>query len=455
MTLTSLTALSPLDGRYYEKTKYIALIFSEYGLIHERVHVEIAWFKFLVQTIKLPEIKKLSSKALQVLTDIDKNFSVRDAEKIKDIESTTNHDVKAVEYFIKNICEDQDELARAKEFIHFGCTSDDINNLAYARMLEAGRAQHVLPALEDILLTLQKLAHQYADVAMLGRTHGQPATPTTMGKEIAVYVSRLKTQIEQFKGIKIQGKLNGAVGNFNAQHIAYPDIDWSSYAAKFVQSLGLTYNPYTTQIEPHDYIAEFAHTLTRINTILIDFCRDTWAYISLNYFKQRKIETEVGSSTMPHKINPIDFENAEGNLLISNALSNLFAERLPISRLQRDLVDSTILRNIGSSLGYAFIAYTSILKGVDKLEINQDAISTDLDGHWEVLTEALQTVMRRYNLEAPYEQLKNLARGTKIEQSNLAAFINTLDLPEKVKEQLLHLHPKNYVGEAANLAKKI
>lgn len=455
MDTFALMALSPLDGRYEEKIKSLRPIFSEFGLIRFRVMVEVRWLELLADTAALKEVPALNAKAKEILNNLVDNFSIQDAERIKNIESSINHDVKAVEYFIKEHISGNDELAAVSEFIHFGCTSEDINNTAYSLMLLTARTQVILPALDDITTKLRQLAHDYADLSMLARTHGQPATPTTLGKEIANVIARLQHQIEQLDSLPLLAKLNGATGNYSAMLAAYPDIDWPDLSKQLMDKLGLTWNPYTTQIEPHDAIANFFTIIAQINTILIDYSRDIWSYIAINYFTQKSNANEVGSSTMPHKINPIDFENAEGNLGIANALLNHFSNKLPISRWQRDLSDSTVLRNIGVAFGHSHLAYLALCKGLNKLEANIDMIATDLDAHWEVLGEAVQTVMRRYQLEQPYEQLKNFTRGKKIDKAMLHDFIKQLDLPTEVKAELLELTPENYVGLAKELAKKI
>lgn len=455
MQTASLMAISPLDGRYQEKVESLRSIFSEFGLIKFRVIVEIRWLQTLAESGRLPELPPLSASASKVLDDIINNFSIKDAERVKNIEAGINHDVKAVEYFIKERLDGSKELSGLIEFIHFGCTSEDINNLAYGLMLETARKQCILPALDDVLVLLKKFAHDYASLSMLSRTHGQSATPTTVGKEFANVIARLRRQIDSLTNTQLLGKLNGATGNFNALMIAYPEIDWQALSSKFVTKLGLTFNPYTTQIEPHDCLAEYFAALTRINTILIDFDRDVWGYISINYFKQKTLANEVGSSTMPHKVNPIDFENSEGNLGIANALLEHMAAKLPISRWQRDLSDSTVLRNVGVAIGHSVLAYQSACKGINKLEPNLAVISGDLDQHWEVLGEAVQTVMRRYNLPEPYEKLKAFTRGKRIDKNMLQEFIKQLELPENVKIQLLKLTPESYTGAAQELAKKI
>jgi adenylosuccinate lyase len=455
MDTASLMAISPLDGRYQDKVASLRAIFSEFGLIKYRVIVEIRWLQMLAASGQMPEIPRLSADAHKILENIIGNFSVQDAERVKQIESGINHDVKAVEYFIKERMDGNKELAGISEFIHFGCTSEDINNLAYGLMLTTARQQCVLPALDEILMLLKKFARDHAELSMLSRTHGQSATPTTVGKEIANVIARLNRQIDNYTKTQILGKLNGATGNFNALMIAYPDIDWQQLSKDFVTSLGLTWNAYTTQIEPHDCMAEYFSVLARINTILIDFNRDAWGYISLNYFKQKSLAHEVGSSTMPHKVNPIDFENSEGNLGLANALFEHMAAKLPISRWQRDLSDSTVLRNIGVAIGHSLLAYQSTCKGINKLEPNYDILQNDLDHHWEVLGEAVQTVMRRHKLSEPYEKLKAFTRGKRIDKTMLHEFIIQLELPESVKQQLLNLTPEKYIGIAGDLAKQI
>ncbi len=453
--MSTLTAISPLEGRYFEKVNDLRPIFSEYGLMKYRVQVEIRWLQMLAEHAALPEIPKLSKKANQILDNIITQFSEKDALRIKQIESVTNHDVKAVEYFIKEHIAGNTELAAISEFIHFGCTSEDINNLAYALMLQTARTQFILPALDELMIILKNFAHTYADVAMLSRTHGQPATPTTVGKEIANIIARLNRQIEQIIATPILGKLNGASGNYNALVAAYPETDWQTLSKNFVTQLGLAWNPYTTQIEPHDFIAELFTVLARINTILIGFNRDMWSYISLNYFKLKSVSHEVGSSTMPHKINPIDFENSEGNLGLANALLEHMAAKLPISRWQRDLTDSTVLRNMGVAIAHSVLAYQATCKGLSKLEVNNEAISADLDNHWEVLAEAVQTIMRRYGIEQPYEKLKTFTRGQHITRELLHKFIADLALPEHVKQDLYKMSPSTYLGYAPNLAKRV
>lgn len=455
MNIPTLMAISPLDGRYHEKMTSLRDIFSEYGLIKFRVIVEIRWIQMLAESGNLPEIPVLSATATQLLNDIILNFSIKDAERIKEIESGINHDVKAVEYFIKEKLSHNTELQNISEFIHFGCTSEDINNLAYGLMLQTARKESLIPALETLLSLLKKFAHDYASLAMLARTHGQPATPTTAGKEIANTIARLERQIEQLNRVEILGKLNGASGNYNAFAITYPECDWQTLSKNFVSQLGLSWNPYTTQIEPHDCIAEFFSAMVRINNIILDFDRDIWSYIAINYFKQKTLANEVGSSTMPHKVNPIDFENSEGNLGIANAILEHMIAKLPISRWQRDLSDSTVLRNIGVGIGHSILAYQSTCKGMQKLEPNHTVIEADLNEHWEVLGEAVQTVMRRYKLEQPYEKLKAFTRGKRIDQASLQQFINELSIPDYAKKQLLALTPADYIGYAEELAKQI
>lgn len=455
MDATQLMALSPLDGRYHEKVASLEPIFSEYGLIKFRLIIEVRWLQLLAQHAKLPELPALSAHANKILNDLVENFSMQDALRVKHLEAGINHDVKAVEYFIKEHIAGNNELNAVNEFIHFGCTSEDINNLAHGMMLWTARQQCILPALDELIARMRALAHENAALPMLAHTHGQAATPTTVGKEIANVIARLQRQIEQLTALPILGKLNGASGNYNALQIAYPTIDWQMLSKKFVTELGLSWNAYTTQIEPHDGIAEFFAILLRINTILIDFNRDVWGYISLNYFTQKSLANEVGSSTMPHKINPIDFENSEGNLGLANALFDFMIQKLPISRWQRDLSDSTVLRNMGVAIGHTFLGYQSTLRGLNKLQPNATRLKQDLDNHWEVLAEAVQMVMRRYQVEQPYEKLKAFTRGKSIDQKMLKDFINEQPLPEEVKNQLLALTPENYLGYAASLAKSI
>ncbi len=456
MDLTPLTALSPLDGRYRRTGERLAPYFSEYGLIRQRVRVEIAWLKALAAEPSIREVPPFSPATLGELDTLAAGFSVADAQRVKAIEQTTNHDVKAVEYFLKERLGGNVEVMRVKEFIHFACTSEDINNLAHALMLMEARARVLLPALEALRGKLAGLALELADLPMLSRTHGQPASPTTLGKELANVVYRLDRGMKRLARVEILGKVNGAVGNYNAHLAAYPEVDWESLARRFVESLGLTFNPYTTQIEPHDYMAELFDACARINSILIDLDRDLWTYISLGYFRQKVKEGEVGSSTMPHKVNPIDFENSEGNLGLSNALLRHLAEKLPISRLQRDLTDSTVLRNMGAALGHALLGYESCRRGLEKLCADPQQLAEDLEANWEVLAEPIQTVMRRYGLENPYEQLKALTRGkTGITRETLAAFIEGLAIPEEAKQRLLALTPAGYTGMAAALARRI
>jgi adenylosuccinate lyase len=455
MNLNSLTAISPIDGRYAEKTFGLREIFSEYGLIRYRVIVEIRWLQALAANKAIREVPPLSAAATKRLEQIVESFGMPDAQRIKSIEDTTNHDVKAVEYYLKEKISGSKELAELKEFIHFACTSEDINNLAYALMLKDGRAQGVLPVLDKVIKTITELARRYADQPMLARTHGQPASPTTLGKELAVYVHRLRRQRRQFVDVAILGKMNGAVGNFNAHLAAYPAVNWTKLSGDFVKHLGIERSPATTQIEPHDWMAEYFHALARIDTILIGFCRDIWGYVSLGYFIQKPVPGEVGSSTMPHKINPIDFENAEGNLGVANALFRHLAEKLPVSRWQRDLSDSTVLRNLGVGVAHTVISLQSIERGLRKLEADAWKMGRDLDDNWEVLAEAIQTVMRRHGLPEPYEQLKRYTRGKKVGKEALRAFIQSLKLPEKDKQRLLALTPAAYAGDAADQARRL
>ncbi|SJM91444.1 adenylosuccinate lyase [Crenothrix polyspora] len=454
MTHFALTAISPIDGRYADKVAALQPIFSEYGLIRFRVTVEIRWLQALAKHPLITEVKLFSDAANLLLNNIVSDFSIADAQRVKDIEKTTNHDVKAVEYLLKEKIAGNAELEQVSEFIHFACTSEDINNLSYALMLKEGR-EVISKQISDCIAAIKKIALETADQPMLSRTHGQSATPTTVGKEFANVAARMQRQYAQLQAVELLGKINGAVGNYNAHSVAYPDVDWAEFADNFVESLGLTLNPYTIQIEPHDYIAEFFHALSRFNTILLDFDRDVWGYISLGYFKQRTIAGEVGSSTMPHKVNPIDFENSEGNLGIANALFTFLAEKLPVSRWQRDLTDSTVLRNIGVGIAHTSIAIQASLKGISKLQLNVDALEADLNNNWEVLAEPIQTVMRRYGIEKPYEKLKNLTRGQRITQEDMLAFIETLDIPTDAKTALLQLTPRTYTGYAEKLAKNI
>lgn len=450
-----LLAISPLDGRYSSKCDDLSPFFSEYGLMRYRVLVEVKWLQCLAAHPGITELTPLSATATMRLDALHEKFSLADAERIKAIEATTNHDVKAVEYFIKEQLGDHAELASHLEFVHFACTSEDINNLAYGLMLKQGRDEVMLPLMQALTDRLAELAHQYAAQPLLSRTHGQPASPSTVGKEFANVVARLRRQLDQIGGAALLGKINGAVGNYNAHLSAYPEIDWQALAQGFVEDLGLEWNPYTTQIEPHDCIAEVFSAMRRFNTILIDFDRDIWGYIALGYFKQRPVAGEVGSSTMPHKVNPIDFENSEGNLGMANAILHHLEEKLPISRWQRDLTDSTVLRNIGTGLAHSLIALRSTLKGLGKLELNSAAIDADIDSCWEVLAEPVQTVMRRYRIEQPYEKLKELTRGKGIDQQTLQVFIKSLAIPEAAKQELLALTPRSYLGNAIAQANAI
>ncbi|MFC0322864.1 adenylosuccinate lyase [Gallibacterium melopsittaci] len=451
MQLNALTALSPLDGRYQNKTDALRPIFSEFGLLRFRVTVEVRWLQKLAEAPAITEIPLLSKKAIDYLNDIIANFDIQDAQRIKEIEATTNHDVKAVEYFLKEKCQALPELAAISEFIHFACTSEDINNLSHALMLKTAREEVILPEWKKIITEISHLAETYKTIPLLSRTHGQPASPTTVGKEMVNVAYRLQRQYQQLQRVEILGKINGAVGNYNAHLSAYPDIDWHLFSQQFVQDLGIDWNPYTTQIEPHDYIAEFFDCVMRFNTIVIDFDRDIWGYIALNHFKQKTIAGEIGSSTMPHKVNPIDFENSEGNLGVANALMSHLAQKLPISRWQRDLTDSTVLRNLGVGLGYSLIAYASTLKGISKLEVNEAHLLAELDRNWEVLAEPIQTVMRRYGIEKPYEKLKELTRGKRVDQQTMQQFIDGLAIPEEEKARLKALTPANYIGAAIQL----
>jgi adenylosuccinate lyase len=455
MDLSSLTAISPLDGRYAGKLGALRPIFSEFGLIRARVLIEVCWLKMLAGQPRIEEVPSFSADAHAKLDAIVDDFSEEDAARIKAIEATTNHDVKAVEYFLKESVADHPELAAVSEFLHFACTSEDINNLAYGVMLKQGRDEVLLPVMDELVSRIESLALAMADQPMLSRTHGQTASPTTMGKEMANVAYRLQRQRGQIAAVNLLGKINGAVGNYNAHLISYPDVDWPGLAHHFVESLGLGLNPYTTQIEPHDYIAEMNDAIARFNTVLLDFCRDVWGYISLGYFGQKVVAGEVGSSTMPHKVNPIDFENAEGNLGLANAVLGHLASKLPVSRWQRDLTDSTVLRNLGVGFGYSLLAYTSALKGMDKLELNEEKLAADLNTSWEVLGEAVQTVMRRYGLENPYEQMKALTRGKGVSPEDLRNFIQGLDIPDDAKARLLALTPASYTGNAAEQASQI
>ena len=454
--ISVLTAISPIDGRYSLQTEPLRAIFSEYGLIRNRVKIEILWLIALSKDKEIKEVPRFSAKTNSKLNNIIKNFDQKDAEAIKKIEKVTNHDVKAVEYWLKDSLKNEKEITTISEFIHFACTSEDINNLAYALMIKEGLNKTLIPAIESILKSISIYSTKFSEISMLAKTHGQTASPTTMGKEFSNFSFRLKRQILQLKKQEILGKINGAVGNFNAHISAYPKKNWQKFSKEFISSIGLVYNPYTTQIEPHDFMAELFQTIARVNIILIDLNRDIWAYISAGYFKQKTIKNEVGSSTMPHKVNPIDFENSEGNLGMSNALLNHFSEKLPISRLQRDLTDSTVLRNIGLAFSYSLIAYKSCLKGLTKLQINKVRINQDLDQAWEVLAEPIQTVMRKNGIKNPYEKLKDLTRGNQnINKESLHAFIKILKLPLEDKNYLLKLTPHNYIGKAILLAKKV
>ena len=455
MSTHALTALSPLDGRYASKVEALRPIFSEFGLMHRRVQVEIEWLLALAADPRIVELPAFNAGQIDMLKAIATRFSVEDGNRIKAIEGTTNHDVKAVEYFIKERIGADAGLAQAKEFVHFACTSEDINNLSYALMLRDAREQVLLPMFDAVIAQLRALAHANAALPMLSRTHGQTASPSTLGKEIANVVARLERQRKQLAAVDISGKINGAVGNYNAHAITYPEVDWQGFSQRFVESLGLGYNAYTTQIEPHDGVAEYCDAVRRANVILIDLARDIWGYISLGYFKQSLKAGEVGSSTMPHKVNPIDFENAEGNFGLANALLGHFAEKLPISRWQRDLTDSTVLRALGTAFGHTLVALESLKKGLGKLTVNADRLATDLDASWEVLAEAVQTVMRRYGLPEPYEQLKALTRGQGITRDSMRTFITSLELPAEAKQRLLELTPASYIGLAETLAKDI
>lgn len=455
VSLSPLTAVSPIDGRYGGKTDMLRTVFSEYGLIRYRVLVEVRWLQHLAANPAIVEVAPFSKDATALLNGLVDNFTIEHAERVKEIERTTNHDVKAVEYLIKETIADNAELLAVSEFVHFACTSEDINNLSHALMLKEGCDDIVVPALQAIHGQLTAMAIEFSDVAMLARTHGQTASPTTVGKEMANVAYRLQRQLASITAVPLLGKINGAVGNYNAHISAYPDLDWPAISQSFIEDLGLEFNPYTTQIEPHDYMAELFDGLARSNTILIDFARDIWGYISLGYFKQKTIAGEVGSSTMPHKVNPIDFENAEGNLGIANALYGHLSAKLPVSRWQRDLTDSTVLRNMGVGLGYSMIAYASLDKGIGKLQLNQERLAADLDSAWEVLAEPIQTVMRRYGIEGPYEKLKVLTRGNVMDQATIQAFIDTLEIPQEAKTALKAMTPASYIGNAVQQAKDI
>lgn len=455
--INPIAALSPLDGRYAKSVEALRPVFSEYGLMRARVRVELSWLKALAAEPKIVEVPPFDEAVLAEIDDVIAGFSLDDAAAVKAIEATTNHDVKAIEYWLKERFADVPAVSAVSEFIHFACTSEDINNLSHALMLREARDEVLLPKLAEVSDKLRSLAHELAAVPMMSRTHGQPATPTTLGKEVANVLYRLERQAKQLSAQEFLGKINGAVGNYNAHMVAYPDVDWEGHCRRFIEEdLGLTFNPYTIQIEPHDYMAEFFQAVSRINTILIDFNRDVWGYISLGYFKQKVKAGEVGSSTMPHKVNPIDFENSEGNLGMANAVLAFLSEKLPVSRWQRDLTDSTVLRNMGVGIGYAVLGLAAHLRGLNKLEANPAALAADLDATWELLAEPIQTVMRRYGVANPYEKLKDLTRGKGgITPEVLASFIRDLDIPDEAKQQLLDLTPASYVGKAENLAKRI
>jgi adenylosuccinate lyase len=452
---TSLNAISPIDGRYADKAAELRPLFSERGLIRQRVRVEALWLKALAGEPGIAELRDLPQAAFSVLDALAAEITEADAAEVKRIERETNHDVKAVEYFVKSRLDAVPAWRPRREFVHFACTSEDINNLSYALMLRDAREQVLLPRIDALLERLRKLAHATAELPMMSRTHGQPATPTTMGKEIANVAYRLAEQRKRFAAVPIAGKINGAVGNFNAHTVAYPNVDWPKLAERFVTSLGLTWNPYTTQIEPHDWMAEYFDALARTNTVLIDMCRDMWGYISLGYFRQRTVAGEVGSSTMPHKVNPIDFENAEGNLGLANALLRFLADKLPISRWQRDLTDSTVLRNVGVAVSHGLIAWRSIERGLERVDVDAKRLAEDLDANWELLAEPIQTVMRRYGVENAYEQLKALTRGQRVDAASLQQFVAGLSLPDEAKQALLALSPATYIGTAIEFAKKI
>ncbi|WP_223787739.1 adenylosuccinate lyase [Marinicella meishanensis] len=455
MQLSELTAITSVDGRYHSKTKQFGHIFSEYGLIRHRLLVELKWLIHLSQTEGIDEVKTMGPKDIDWVMAIFDNFTPAEAQKVKDIEATTNHDVKAVEYYIKNQLEAHPELSQIKEFVHFACTSEDINNLSYALMLKTARDTVFIPTIQGLIKQLSDMAMAYADMPMMAKTHGQPASPTTMGKELANVVFRLKYQLDQLAHITLFGKLNGAVGNFNAHYSAYPELDWPQISADFISDLGLEFHPFTTQIEPHDFVAELCHNMIRLNTIQLDLARDVWGYISNGYFTQKTVAGEIGSSTMPHKVNPIDFENAEGNLGLSNATLHHLAEKLPVSRWQRDLTDSTVLRALGTAFGHAAIAWAALAKGLNKLAINEAMLLHDLDHNWELLAEPIQTVMRRYGVANPYEKLKELTRGQRVDQAQMQAFIQGLDIPDEAKQRLLQMTPANYLGNAPEQAKRL
>ncbi len=455
MELDALTAISPIDGRYAARTRALSPLFSEYGLMHHRLQVEVRWLQALSREPGIAEVPPFSAAANQVLEKLITDFSLDDARRIKEIERTTNHDVKAIEYFIKERIAGEAELARVSEFVHFACTSEDINNLSHALMLKRAREEVLLPLMDRLIGAIVELAQRYAELPMLSRTHGQPASPTTVGKEMANVAHRLHRQRQQVAAVPLLGKINGAVGNYNAHFAAYPELDWPDFARRFVTGLGLEWNPYTIQIEPHDYIAELFDAIARFNTVLLDFDRDIWGYISLGFFKQKTVAGEIGSSTMPHKVNPIDFENSEGNLGVANALMAHLAAKLPVSRWQRDLTDSTVLRNLGVGLAHSLIAYEASLKGIGKLEANEHALQADLEANWEVLAEPIQTVMRRHGIENPYEKLKELTRGQRVDAATLRRFIEELELPDQAKQHLLQLTPGNYLGNAIEQARAL
>lgn len=455
MQLSELTAISPVDGRYGARLSSLKEIFSEYGLIKNRVKVEVSWLRMLANHPGIPEVPELSSEAENHLMKLVDEFSLDMAERVKEIERTTNHDVKAVEYLIKEHFGNNAELNAISEFVHFACTSEDINNLAYALMLKDARANVIVPEMQTLIDKIAGMATDMADIPMMSRTHGQPASPTTAGKEFANVAYRLQRQVKQLMTVQVMGKINGATGNYNAHLAAYPAINWYELSEQFVQSLGLAWNPYTIQIEPHDYIAEYFHTMQRFNTILIDFDRDVWSYISIGFFKQKTVAGEIGSSTMPHKVNPIDFENSEGNLGIANAIFDHLGQKLPISRWQRDLTDSTVLRNLGVGVAHTLISLQATLKGLNKLEVNAESMAEDLDHNWEVLAEAIQTVMRRYGIEKPYEKLKELTRGRRVNKQIMQDFVDTLELPEEAKQMLKEMTPASYIGNAKQQAANI
>ena len=455
LELKELTAISPIDGRYARHTGALRELLSEYGLIRFRVLVELRWFQCLASESAIPELPPLSEQQNKAIDDFIDDFNIDDARQVKAIEATTNHDVKAIEYLVKEKLSTIDGQAPYIEFVHFACTSEDINNLSHGLMLQAAMKSSIEPSMNNVIEAVSSLAKQYAAIPMLSRTHGQVASPTTMGKELANVVARLKRQLETAESTQLLGKINGAVGNYNAHVSAYPDVDWLALSEQFVTQLGLTWNPYTTQIEPHDYISELFQAICRFNTILLDFDRDIWSYISIGYFRQKKVEGETGSSTMPHKINPIDFENSEGNLGIGNALLSHLAEKLPVSRWQRDLTDSTVLRNVGVGLSYSLIAYNSALKGIGKLELNEPALAKDLEQSWEVLAEPIQTIMRKHGIAEPYEKLKAMTRGESLSQERIVDMLEELDLPKSVKTDIMSLTPANYIGEAQRLVARL